>query len=157
MRGVDDMVRMLRNVLTAIDELKTAQPVGTNQIVAKPFAKPGAYDLQFTPTVPFQSAGSTFKVMRINVIPQNMPAGNILISDVVADLRKLNGDRVSQWNFSTNQFDYSLRYFVEKVNPANAEQNTYVIGVIAPTNTTMRLKLHVVANADVTFTIEELN
>ena len=151
------MVRMLRNVLTAIDELKTTQPVGTNQIVAKPFAKPGAYDLQFTPTVPFQIVGSTFKNIRINVIPQNMPAGNILISDVVADVRKLNGERVSQWNFNTNTLDSSLLYFVEKVNAANADQNTYILAVIAPTSTPLRLKVHVVANADVTFTLEEMN
>lgn len=157
MRGNDNYVRMLRDALTAIDELKTVQPVGTNQIVAKPFAKPGAYDLQFTPTVPYQSAGSTFKVMRINVIPQNMPPGNILISDVVADVRKLNGARISQWNYSTNTLDYSLRYFVEKVNAANANQNTYILAVIAPTNTPLRLKLYVVANADVTFNIQELN
>lgn len=157
MRGNDNYVRMLRDALTAIDELKTVQPVGTNQIVAKPFAKPGAYDLQFTPTAPFQGAGSTFKVMRVSVVPLNMPGGNILISDIVADVRKLNGMRISQWNYNTNSFDYSLRYFIEKVNPIDAAQNTYILAVIAPTNTAMRLKLHIVANADVTFTLEELN
>jgi hypothetical protein len=35
MRGNNDLVQQLREVLQDIDELKTAQLVGTNQIVAK--------------------------------------------------------------------------------------------------------------------------
>ena len=157
MRGLNDMVRQMRDIITNLDELKGKQNVGTNQIVAKPYSTAAAYDLQFNVVAPFQSQGSSFKTLRIDVIPSNMPAGNILISDVVPDLRLLNGSRVSQWNFSNNTVNYTTYYFITRITNADTTKNSYFVGIVAPTNTTMRIKVQVVANSDVTFTITEVN
>ena len=157
MRFIDDLVRVVRNLLLAIDELKTTQLVGSSQIVAKPYTTTNSYDKQVNVVAPFQGAGSSFKSLKINVIPSGLTSDNILISELIPDVRLLNGTRVSQWNSSNNQIDYNQYYFVVKLNPEVTSQNTYFMGIVAPTNTTMRIKLKVVANSDLTFTIEELN
>lgn len=157
MRATDDIIRRVRDILLNLDELKGRQNVGTNQIVAKPYATANAYDGQYAITAPFQSAGSSFKSLRINVIPQGLTANNILISDLVLDVRHTNGVRVSKWDFNNNILNYNTYYFVEKANPADASQNTYFVGIVAPTNTVLRVKPYIVANSDLTFTITELN
>lgn len=151
MRGNDDIVRKMRNILLAFDELKTVQPVGKNQIVAKHYDSGETYDDEVTITAPFQSAGSSFKLMRITVIPETLTANNILLSEVIPELKYTNGTKISIWPYVS-----STGYGISKINGDDATRNTYLLFIVAPTNTVMRLKLWIVANATVSFTIEDI-
>lgn len=157
MRSQNDLVRQMRDILAAIDEFKAPQQVGTNQIVAKPYETADPYDLEFSITAPFQSVGSSVKAIRITVTPTNMPPGNILISDIVPELRYTNGDRVSNWDFNTNTVILSTFFFLVLIDSEQDDQNSYLLGIVAPTSTIMRLKVHITANATVGFTLQELN
>ena len=152
MRGQNDIVRMMRDILLDLDEMKNTQPVGTNQIVVKKFAKGGAYDAQYTITAPFQSVGSSFKLLRITVTPTKLTPNNILLSEVIPELRYTNGNRVSNWGGSS-----STSYGISKItDPNDLTKNTYLLFIVAPTNTIMRLKTYVIANAEVNFTVEDM-
>lgn len=151
MRGQNDLVRIMRQILLDLDELKTVQPVGTNQIVAKHYDTGAAYDRQFTVTAPFQSEGSSFKLMRITVIPNNLTPNNILLSEVIPELKYTNGAKISNWPYVS-----STGFGISKINGEDTTRNTYLLFIVAPTNTVMRLKLWIIANAEVTFTLEDL-
>lgn len=157
MRAFNDLVRMLRQLLLDIDELKTTQFVGTNQIKAKYFEKAGSHDLQFSVVAPYQAQGSSHKAIKLVVVPKNMPAKNILLADVVPDLRYLNGVRFSNWNSATNSASTGAFYGIAPVSPTVQSQNEYLIHIVAPTGTTLRLKIGIMANADVDFYLQELN
>lgn len=150
-RSNNDLIRTLRDILTDIDELKTAQQVGTNQIKTKPYDSGAVYDRQVTITAPFQSAGSSFKLMRFTVSPTNLTPNNILLSEVIPELKYTNGNRISNWGGPS-----STSYGISKINGEDATKNTYLLFIVAPTNTVMQLKLWITANAEVTFTIEDL-
>lgn len=152
MRGNDDLVRTMRNILLDLDELKTVQPVGSNQIVVKPYDTGAAYDRQVTPTAGFQAVGSTFKLMRVTVIPTKLTPNNILLSEVVPEIRYTNGTRLSSWPGDGGATSYGI----SKINGEDPSRNTYLIMMIAPTGTTFRVKIWVTANAEVTFTLEDL-
>lgn len=157
MRGQNDVVHQLRDVLRDLEELKTTQFAGTDQIVAKPFEYADPYDLQFSITAPFQSVGSSVKAIKITVIPREFPPENMLISDIVPKLTYTNGAVVSNWDWVNNtRADLSTSYFIAAIDNASSEQNTYILGIIAPTDTVMRLKVYITANARVEFTLEEL-
>lgn len=151
MRGNNDLVRQLRDILLDLDELKTVQGVGTNQIVVKPYDSGAAYDRQVMITAPFQSAGSSFKLMRITVIGTKLTDNNILLSEVIPELRYTNGTKISNWPYVS-----STSFGISKINSDDVTRNTYLLFIVAPTNTVMRLKTWVTANAEVTFTIEDL-
>lgn len=153
MRAFNDLVRMLRQLLLDIDELKTTQFVGTNQIKAKYFEKAGSHDLQFSVVAPYQAQGTSHKAIKLVVVPKNMPAKNILLADVVPDLRYLNGVRFSNWNSAST----SAFYGIAPVSPTVQSQNEYLIHIVAPTGTALRLKIGIMANADVDFYLQELN
>lgn len=157
MRGVNDLVRMLRQLVLDIDELKTTQFVGTNQIKAKYFEKPGVHDLQFRVTAPYQAQGSSHKTIRLTVMPKNMPASNILLVDVAAEITYTNGARLSAWNQAAKNINYNALYSIIPINSTNQRQNEYLIRIIAPTNTVLRIKLGIMANAEVDFVLQELN
>ena len=157
MRAFDDLVRILRQLLLDIDELKTTQFVGTNQIKAKYFEKPGSHDLQFSVVAPYQAQDTSYKAIKLVVAPKNMPAKNILLADVVPDLRYLNGVRFSNWNSATNSANTSTAYGIAPVSPTVQNQNEYLIYIVAPTGTALRLKIGIMANADVDFYLQELN
>ena len=157
MRAINYLVRILRQLLLDIDELKTTQFVGTNQIRAKYYEKPSGYDLQFSVTAPYQAVGSAHRTIKLTVVPQNMPAGNILLADVAADIVYPSGTRFSNWNSATNSISYNAFYSVVPINPSNPSQNEYLIQIVAPTNTILRLKVGILANADVDFYLQELN
>lgn len=150
-RSQNDLIRTLRDILTDIDELKTAQQVGSDQIKTKPFDSGAAYDRQVTITAPFQSVGSSFKLMRITVTPTKLTENNILLSEVIPELSLTNGTRVSNWPGTGNR-----SYGISKINSNDATKNTYLLFIIAPTNTVMRLKVWLTANAEATFTLEDL-
>lgn len=156
-RGDNSIVTQVRDILQAIDELNTTQPVGSSQIVAKPYETGAAYDRQFSITAPFQSVGSSVKAIRIDVEPTDMPEGNILLSDIVPELRYTNGVRVSNWNAAGQYIELDTFYFLVLIDSAQDDQNSYILGIVAPTNTVMRLKVHITANATVGFTLTELN
>lgn len=151
-RSHNDLVKMLRKVLIDIDELKTSQPVGTNQIVVKPYDTGAAYDAQYTITAPFQSVGSSFKLLRITVTPDSLTDNNILLSEVIPELKYTNGVRISNWGGSSGT-GYGISPITD---PNDLTKNTYLLFIVAPTNTIMRLKTYIVANAKVTFTVENL-
>ncbi len=151
MRGLNDLIRIMRNILLDLDELKTVQPVGSNQIVAKPYDTGAEYDRQVTITAPYQSVGSSFKLMRITVTPTKLTPNNILLSEVIPELKLTNGTRVSNWGGPT-----SRGYSINKINGTDQTKNTYLLFIVAPTNTVMRLKVWITANAEVTFNIEDL-
>lgn len=157
MRAFDDLVRMIRQLLLDIDELKTTQFVGTNQIKAKYFEKAGSHDLQFSVVAPYQAQGTSYKAIKLVVVPKNMPAKNILLADVVPDLRYLNGVRFSNWNSATNSANTSTAYGIAPVSQTVQNQNEYLIHIVAPTGTALRLKIGIMANADVDFYLQELN
>lgn len=157
MRAFDDLVRILRQLLLDIDELKTTQFVGTNQIKAKYFEKPGSHDLQFGVVAPYQAQGTSYKAIKLVVVPKNMPAKNILLADVVPDLRYLNGVRFSNWNSATNSANADTAYGIAPVSPTVQNQSEYLIHIVAPTGTALRLKIGIMANADVDFYLQELN
>ena len=157
MRAFDDLVRMIRQLLLDIDELKTTQFVGTNQIKAKYFEKAGSHDLQFSVVAPYQAQGTSYKAIKLVVVPKNMPAKNILLADVVPDLRYLNGVRFSNWNSATNSANADTAYGIAPVSPTVQNQNECLIHIVAPTGTALRLKIGIMANADVDFYLQELN
>ena len=151
-RSQNDIVRQVRDLLLQIEELKTTQPVGTNQIVVKKYDTGAAYDAQYTITAPYQSVGSSFKLLRITVTPDELTENNILLSEVIPELRYTNGNRVSNWggSISTN---YGL---VKITDDEDLARNTYLLFIVAPTNTVMRLKTYIIANAATSFTVEDL-
>lgn len=157
MRNDNGIVQQFRDVLVELDELKQAQLVGTNQIVAKPYASADAYDLEFTLLAPFQAPPSAFKAIKITVTPTNFLGNNILLSDVIPELKYTNGVRVTNWDTTTDTVNLDTYYFMVLIDSADDEKNTYLLGIIAPEDTVMRLKVHIVANSDLTFEIEELN
>lgn len=157
MRSFNDLVRMLRRLILDIDELKTTQFVGTNQIKAKYFEKLGAYDLQFRVTAPYQTQGSSHKTIRLTVMPKNMPASNILLADVAAEITYTNGARLSAWDQTAKNINYNALYSIIPIDSINARQNEYLIRIIAPTNTVLRIKLGIMANAETDFVLQELN
>ena len=157
MRENPDIVKQLRQAMLDLDELKTAQQVGTSQIIAKPYNSGAAYDKQFTCSATFQYPEAGFKIMRITLLPENLLPNNIPVAHVIPDLRYLNGNRVSRWDFTTNERDYTTFYFLTPIDQTNTQQPRYLLGVVAPKNTVMRLKLWITANCDLTFNIEELN
>lgn len=151
-RSPNDIIRLMRKVLLDIDELKTSQPVGTNQIVVKRYDTGAPYDQQVTITAPFQSLGSSFKLMRITVIPENLTDNNILLSEVIPELQYTNGARISNWGGPS-----STGYGVSRItDPDDLTKNTYLLFIVAPTGTIMRLKTYIVANAKTSFTVEDL-
>lgn len=150
-RGDNNLVRALRDLLIDIDELKTAQQVGTNQIITKPYDSGAAYDAQVTVSAPFQSAGSSFKLMRITVIPTELTPNNILLSEVIPELKYTNGVRISNWGGPS-----STSYGISKINGNDPTRNTYLLFMVAPTGTVERVKVWITANAKVTFTLEDL-
>lgn len=151
-RNQNDIVRMMRDLMLEIEELKTTQPVGSNQIVVKKYDTGAAYDAQYTITAPFQSVGSSFKLLRITVMPEQLTENNILLSEVIPELRYTNGNRVSNWGSPS-----STGYGISKItDPDDLTKNTYLLFIVAPTNTIMRLKTYVIANAKVTFNVENL-
>lgn len=151
MRGQDDLARTMRQILLDLDELKNVQPVGTNQIVVKPHDSGATYDRQVTVTAPFQSVGSSFKLMRITVIPTKLTPNNILLSEVIPELKLTNGTRISNWGGPT-----SRSYGISKIAGDDPTRNTYLLFIVAPTSTVIRVKLWITANAEVTFTLEDL-
>ena len=157
MRVTDDLVRMIRQLMLDIDELKTTQFVGTNQIKAKYFEKPGSYDLQFSVVAPYQAQDTSYKAIKLVIVPKNMPTKNILLADVVPDLRYLNGVRFSNWNSATNSANAGTAYGIAPVSPTVQSQNEYLIHIVAPTGTALQLKIGIMANADVDFYLQELN
>lgn len=157
MRLFNDLVRMLRQLLLDIDELKTTQFVGTNQIRAKYYENPTSHDLQFSVTAPYQSVGSAHKAIKLVVTPENMPAGNILLADVAVDITYLDGTRLSNWDAVNNTINYSSFYAIFPISPTNPAQNEYLIHIVARAGTVLRLKLGIMANADVGFYLQELN
>jgi len=151
-RSNNDIIKMLRKVLIDIDELKTSQPVGTNQIVVKPYDTGAAYDAQYTITAPFQSVGSSFKLLKITVTPDALTDNNILLSEVIPELKYTNGVRISNWGGPS-----STGYGISPItDPNDLGKNTYLLFIVAPTGTIMRLKTYIVANAKVTFTVQDL-
>lgn len=151
MRSQNDIVRTLRDALVAIEELKTAQPVGSDQLVATRYDSGLAYDTQVTITAPFQSVGSSFKLMRITVERDIEVPGSILLSEMIPKLMYTNGTRISNWTAPS-----STSYGISPINSDDLTKNTYLLFIVAPTNTVMRLKVYTVANAKVNFTIEDL-
>lgn len=112
----------------------------------------------FSITAPFQSVGSSVKAIKITVTPTDMPPNNMLISDIVPKLTYTNGDRVSNWDWVNNvPANSSTSYFLATIDNARPDQNTYLLGIIAPTNTVMRLKVFITANATVEFSLQEMN
>ena len=151
-RNQNDIVRMMRDLMLEIEELKTTQPVGSNQIVVKKYDTGASYDAQYTITAPFQSVGSSFKLLRITVTPEQLTENNILLSEVIPELRYTNGNRVSNWGSPSG-----TGYGISKItDPDDLTKNTYLLFIVAPTNTIMRLKTYVIANAKVTFNVENL-
>lgn len=151
MRNQNDLIKQLRDTLVAIDELKTSQPVGTNQIVVKPFDSGLAFDWQGNITAPYQSVGSSFKLMRITVNRTEVVGNSILLSEVIPELRNSVGSRISNWGSPS-----STGYGISPINSDDVTKNTYLLFIVAPTNTYMRLKVYTIANAKVTFTVEDL-
>lgn len=151
-RSDNNLVKAIRDILLDIDELKTAQQVGSDQIITKPYDSGLAYDAQVTINAPFQSFGSSFKLMRITVIPTDLTPNNILLSEVIPELKYTNGVRISNWPPGTG----SIGYGISKINGADPTRNTYLLFMVAPTGTVERLKVWITANAKVTFTLEDL-
>jgi len=150
-RGNNDIIKMLRDIQLEIDELKTAQPVGTNQLVVKPYDSGAAYDRQVTITAPFQSVGSSFKLMRLTVEGVDIAGNRILLSEVIPELQYTNGNRISNWGGPS-----STGYGLSPITSDDTTKNTYLLFIVAPTNTIMRVKFYIVANAKVSFTLEDL-
>jgi hypothetical protein len=84
-----------------------------------------------------------------------LPPGNILLSDIVPELRYTNGVGVSNWTGSA--IDLNTFFFLVQIDSEQDAQNSYILGIVAPTNTVMRLKVHIMANATVGFSLTEMN
>lgn len=156
MRDTNNLIVMLRDALRAIEELKTAQLVGTSQIKSKYYETSATYDRTFTVTAPFQSQGSAYKSFLVTVKPVNMPKDNILIADLIADIRTTSGNRVSLWDAANSTYNYTMNYFITPTDPTDPTANKFLVGIVAPTNTMLTMKLGVVTNTDVAITIQDL-
>jgi hypothetical protein len=156
LRGENNIAQQLRDVLLGIDELNSAQQVGTNQIVAKPYETEDAWDYEFTVDTPFQTEGSSYKVIKITVTPEDLTPGNILLSNIIPELRFTNGNLVSSWDFVNNEIDLDQYFFIVLIDSEDDQKNTYLLGITALTGTVMRLKVHITANATTSFTLEDI-
>lgn len=143
-RNKDSAIRIVAQALKDANEIKTKQFQGKSQIVYKPYQKAGEYDLLFTLTRPITQPGYATKTLRIIIDPIKINQDNILIANLVALVK----------DYSTEALQDP---FIKESNPLNPQQIVYLLTVGGTMNQQMTIKCKIEANAEVNFTIEELN
>lgn len=141
------MYQIVGDLLRQSQELKQAQQVGTNQILAKSQTS-SSYNV--TLTQGFMTEGTAIVVFLIEVTPQNLPAGNMFVSNLTPIIKKSDGSRFSIWDNGPNM---NNNIVVIRVDMGNSVQDRWFVAISGNTNTTLNIKFRISSSADMTYNI----
>ena len=150
MRQIDSIIRQLSKAKRDLEELKTAQFTGTEQIRAKNIIAPNR---TFTPTVMFQSVDTTIKAFKITVRAVDFDSRNVLLVYPIVEAWQ-NGAQVL--NFRNGSISYDRRTFLGQTDNSKTERS-WVFVVISPKNQTYELRTQFFTSANIEYEIQELS
>ena len=150
MRQIDSIIRQLSQAKRDLEELKTAQFTGAEQIRVKNVVAPNR---TFTPTGMFQSADTTIKAFKITVRAVDFDSRNVLLVYPIVEAWQ-NGAQVL--NFRNGSISYDRRTFLGQTDNSKAERS-WVFVVISPKNQTYELRTQFFTSANIEYEIQELN
>ena len=150
MRQTDTIIRQLSQAKRDLEELKTAQFTGAEQIRVKNVV---AQNRTFTPTGMFQSVDTTIKAFKITVRAVDFDSRNVLLVYPIVEAWQ-NGAQVL--NFRNGSISHDRRTFLGQTDNSKAERS-WVFVVISPKNQTYELRTQFFTSANIEYEIQELN
>ena len=141
------MYQIVGDLMRQSQELKQAQQVGTNQILAKSQTS-SSYNV--TLTQGFMAEGTAIVVFLIEVTPQNLPAGNMFVSNLTPIIKKSDGSRFSIWENGPNM---NNNIVVIRVDMGNSTQDKWFVAISGNTNTVLNIKFRISSSLDMTYNI----
>lgn len=150
MRQTDTIIRQLSQAKRDLEELKTAQFTGAEQIKVQNIVAPRK---NFTPTAMFQSANSTIKAFKITARAVNLDPRNVLLVYPIIECWQ-NGQQVL--NFQNGGISHEKRSFSYEAE-SSALERSWVFVVIAPRGQNLELRTQFFASAEIEYEIRELN
>lgn len=141
------MYQIVGDLMRQSQELKQAQQVGTNQILAKSQTS-SSYNV--TLTQGFMAEGTAIVVFLIEVTPQNLPAGNMFVSNLTPIIKKSDGSRFSIWENGPNM---NNNIVVIRVDMGNGMQDKWFVAISGNTNTVLNIKFRISSSSDMTYNI----
>lgn len=141
------MYQIVGDLMRQSQELKQAQQVGTNQILAKSQTS-SSYNV--TLTQGFMAEGTAIVVFLIEVTPQNLPAGNMFVSNLTPIIKKSDGSRFSIWENGPNM---NNNIVVIRVDMGNSTQDKWFVAISGNTNTVLNIKFRISSSSDMTYKI----
>lgn len=150
MRQIDSIIRQLSQAKRDLEELKTAQFTGAEQIRVKNIIAPSR---TFTPTAMFQSVDTTIKAFKITVRAVDFDSRNVLLVYPIVEAWQ-NGAQVL--NFRNGSISYDRRTFLGQTNNGKTERS-WVFVVISPKNQTYELRTQFFTSANIEYEIQEMS
>ena len=150
MRQTDTIIRQLSQAKRDLEEIKTAQFTGAEQIKIRNIVAPRR---NFTPTAMFQSQNSTIKAFKITARAENLDPRNVLLVYPVIECWQ-NGTQLL--NFKNGNVSYEKRSFLYEAEKS-ATERSWVFVVIAPRGQSFELRTQFFASAEISYNITELN
>ena len=141
------MYQIVGDLIRQSQELKQAQQVGTNQILAKSQTS-SSYNV--TLTQGFMAEGTAIVVFLIEVTPQSLPAGNMFVSNLTPIIKKSDGSRFSIWENGPNM---NNNIVVIRVDMGNSTQDKWFVAISGNTNTVLNIKFRISSSSDMTYNI----
>lgn len=141
------MYQIVGDLMRQSQELKQAQQVGTNQILAK---SQTSSNYNVTLTQGFMAEGTAIVVFLIEVTPQNLPTGNMFVSNLTPIIKKSDGSRFSIWENGPNM---NNNIVVIRVDMGNSTQDKWFVAISGNTNTALNIKFRISSSSDMTYNI----
>lgn len=141
------MYQIVGDLMRQSQELKQAQQVGTNQILAK---SQTSSNYNVTLTQGFMAEGTAIVVFLIEVTPQNLPAGNMFVSNLTPIIKKSDGSRFSIWENGPNM---NNNIVVIRVDMGNSTQDKWFVAISGNKNTVLNIKFRISSSSDMTYNI----
>lgn len=162
----NDIPSRVRRAIAAIRQLKNRQFIGGDSVVFYQKDTGNTYDWSGTLPPSPQAANSALKALRVTAIAKRQ---NVLFGDLIAELYVNNMNARHTVIDYINEINNNLTYFSIQsermpVTPSQTNRavwNVYIgagdpTGSGRPTNTCF-MKAYVIANDDVTVTVESIN
>lgn len=141
------MYQIVNDLTRQAQEIKQAQQVGTNQILAK---SQTSSTYRVTLTQGFMAAGTAIVVFLIEVTPRNLPAGNMFVSNLTPIVKHSDGSRFSIWENGPNLANNMIKI---RVDMGNSEQDKWYVAISGNTNTVLNIKFRISSSSDMTYNI----
>lgn len=149
MRHDDDFIRDVSRIKTSIEELKTAQITGSDQLVVEGVKQ--SKNIQMTGT--FQAIGTSLKTIKLTVIADNLDKENILLAFMIAGLYKNNQQLITIKN---GAIDYTVRSWLKEIESEENNKRIWIFSVIAPTGENYEVRAEALATTKINLIMEEL-